>query len=146
VAAGSGRHALRLAAAGLRVDAVDHDVGRLAAIEAAAARLGLEVTTRAIDLEAAGADLGRACYDLVLVVRFLHRPLFAALTAALARGGLLLYETFTVHQAARGRPTNPAHLLDPGELADLVAPLTILRRREGEYDGHFVSAVAARAL
>ena len=39
------------------------------------------------------------------------------------RGGVLVYETFTRAQAARGKPTNPAFLLEPGELSTLVQPL-----------------------
>jgi hypothetical protein len=37
-----------------------------------------------------------------------------------------------------------ADLLKPKELPSLVAPLEVLRRREGEYEGRMVSAVAAR--
>ena len=53
-------------------------------------------------------------------------------------------EFFTTAQAARGHPRNPDYLLSPGELESLVAPLTVFRSREGEYDGRMVSAVAAR--
>ena len=63
---------------------------------------------------------------------------------ALRPGGLLIYETFTRAQAERGRPTDPAHLLEPGELRRLVAPLAVLREREGDYEGGMVSGVAAR--
>ena len=64
---------------------------------------------------------------------------------ALAPGGVLVYETFTTAQAARGRPTNPAFLLDSGELATLVAPLEILRAREGDFGDRWVSSVIARS-
>ena len=45
-------------------------------------------------------------------------PLVSALTqlAALAPGGLLIYETFQVGNERYGRPSNPAFLLQPGEL------------------------------
>ena len=56
---------------------------------------------------------------------------------------MLIYETFTRAQAARGRPTNPAFLLEPGELPRLVAPLEVVRSREGEFDGRDVASVAA---
>jgi len=65
-------------------------------------------------------DLGTEAYELVLVVHYLHRPLFPSLVRALAPGGLLLYETFTTAQAARGKPTNPDFLLEPGELLEAV--------------------------
>ena len=80
-------------------------------------------------------------------MHYLHRPLFPALVEALAPGGLLVYETFTRAQAARGKPTNPDFLLESGELLDLVRPLEVLASREGDYDGRMVaSVIAARAL
>ena len=36
------------------------------------------------------------------------------------------------------------HLLEPGELASLVAPLEVVRQREGELDGCYLASVAAR--
>jgi rhodanese-related sulfurtransferase len=144
VACGSGRHALLLAAVGFRVHAVDRDEEKIAALSDKAGRIGLPLQAEARDLEATGADLGEGLYDLILVVRYLHRPLFPALRRALAPGGSLIYETYTEAQAARGRPTNPDFLLRPGELRKLVAPLAILREREGEFDGGMVAAVTAR--
>ena len=44
----------------------------------------------------------------------------------------MFYETFTTRQAERGHPRNPAFLLKDGELAELMAPFTVLRSREGE--------------
>ena len=150
VACGSGRHALLLAAAGFEVHAIDRDAAAIEALRAAAGKLGLALRAEVRDLEAGGADPAtpldpaHAC-DLIVVFHYLHRPLFPALVRALAPGGLLLYETFTVDQAARGHPRNPAFLLEHGELPRLVAPLKILRQREGEFDGRWVAAVAARS-
>ena len=144
VACGSGRHALWLAGAGLEVRAVDRDAARMAALAAEAHDLGLAVDARVMDLELGDADLGDGCFDVVVVVHYLHRPLFPALLRTLAPGGLLLYETFTVEHAKRGRPKNPDFLLKPGELNTLVQPLEILRAREGEFEGRMVASVAAR--
>jgi SAM-dependent methyltransferase len=150
VACGSGRHALLLAAAGFEVHAIDRDAAAIEALRAAAGKLGLALRAEDGDLEAGDADpaafLGPAgAYDLILVIHYLHRPLFPALVRALAPGGLLLYETFTVDQAACGHPRNPAFLLEHGELPRLVAPLEIVRQRDGEFDGRWVAAVAARS-
>jgi hypothetical protein len=81
---------------------------------------------------------------VIVVVHYLHRPLFPALIEALAPNGLLLYETFTTAQAARGKPTNPDFLLKPGELLDLVRPLEILASREGDFEDRMVASVLAR--
>lgn len=158
VACGSGRHALLLAAAGLDVLAIDRDAAAIEGLQAAAKRLGLVLRTDIRDLETpdddgpgggsiatTGGALAPSTYDLIVVVHYLHRPLVPALVRALAPGGWLLYETFTVDQAAFGHPKNPAFLLQHGELPRLVAPLEVVRQREGEFDGRRVASVAARA-
>lgn len=144
VACGRGRHALLLSSAGYRVRAVDRDAAKVEALAADALRLELPIVAQVLDLESAPPEFGEGAYDLVVVTNYLHRPLFPALTRALRRGGLLLYETFTVDQARRGHPTDPTFLLEHGELARLVAPLEVLRQRDGEFDGRFVAGVAAR--
>ena len=146
VSCGRGRHALLLAAAGLEVRALDRDAEALASLRQAAGRLGLPVEAELVDLEAPGTDLGDGLYDIVLGIHYLHRPLFPALRRSLRTGGVLIYETFTVAQAARGKPTNPDYLLKPGELRRLVAPLEIVREREGEFEGRCVASVAARLI
>jgi rhodanese-related sulfurtransferase len=143
LACGGGRHALLLASAGIAVHAIDNDRAKLAALAEIAGRLGVPVTTQALDLEADAVDLGHQAYEAIVVFSFLHRPLFPAIRAALRPGGLLLYETFLARQASLGHPTSPEHLLEPGELRRLVAPLAIVAEREGEFDGRFVSGVAA---
>jgi len=123
---------------------VDRDSEAIGELKAAARRLGFRVETEIKDLETANPDLGDDLYDIVLVVSYLHRPLFPVLTRAVKKGGWLLYETYTTSQAERGKPTNAAFLLEPGELPGLVAPLEVVRQREGEFEGRMVSAVAAR--
>jgi hypothetical protein len=79
----------------------------------------------------------------VIVFNYLHRPLMPAIVEAVAAGGVLIYETFTVAQALRGRPRNPSFLLNPGELPALVQPLRVVRTREGEFEGKCVASVVA---
>jgi len=158
VACGAGRHALLLAAAGFDVTAIDRDAAVIDRLGHHAERLGLQIQTEVIDLErgdagdngddAPGAPppdvLAPDTYDLVIVTRYLHRPLFPHLIRSLAPGGTLIYETFLEQQAERGHPKNPAFLLKPGELSTLVALLSILRQREGDHDGALLSSVVAQ--
>lgn len=145
VACGRGRHALVLAQAGSFVRAVDRDAARVSALREVARRLRLPVAAEVLDLEAPGVTLGEEAHDLVLVFDYLHRPLFPALVRSLAPGGLLLCETFTrEHARLGGRPSSPEHLLEPGELVRLVAPLQVVGHREGGTDGRHLAAVAAR--
>lgn len=143
VASGSGRNALWLAARGLDTLALDRHAAAVAGIRDVAARLAVPLRAEVQDLEAKGATLPVEAFDVVVVVHYLHRPLFPALKAALRPGGLLVYETFTRAQALRGKPTNPAFLLEPGELRDRVAPLQILAEREGDFEGKMLASVIA---
>jgi SAM-dependent methyltransferase len=144
VACGRGRNALWLAARGLTVDAVDRDADAMAALQTAARDRGLAVQARVADLESGTPDISAAAFDVIVVTHYLHRPLFPVLVAALTPGGLLVYETFTRAQALRGKPSNPAFLLEPGELRRLVQPLEILAEREGEFDNRDIASVVAR--
>ena len=144
VACGRGRHALWLAERGLTTLAVDRDVDAVRDLneEAQARRLPLVADVR--DIEGAASPFPPSTYDVIVVVHYLHRALFPALIEALTPGGLLVYETFTRAQAARGKPTNPDFLLEAGELVVLVRPLEVLASREGDYDGRMVASVIAR--
>ena len=144
VASGRGRHAIWLAQHGLRTRAIDRDAAALADLRAIAGRQNLPIDTEVVDLEAGNPRLAPAAYDVVVVVHYLHRALFPALKQAVRPGGLLIYETFTTAQAARGKPTNPAFLLEEGELRRLVAPFEVLVEREGECEGKMLASVIAR--
>jgi len=144
VACGRGRHALLLAGAGFPVRAVDRDPGLVAWLDGLARRLRLPLEAAVVDLERGGASFGEEEWELVLVFDYLHRPLLPALVRALKPGGILLCETFTRDDRQPGRPRNPHHLLEPGELPVLVAPLEVLRQREGVYEGRALASVAAR--
>jgi SAM-dependent methyltransferase len=145
VASGRGRNALFLAHKGWRVHAVDRDDVALGELldKARAESLRERITTERIDLETGRVSFGARGYAAVVVFNYLHRPLMPAIVDAVAPGGVLLYETFTAEQRLRGRPRNPAFLLDPAELPRLVAPLKVVRAREGEFDGKCVASVAA---
>ncbi|MDO8678963.1 MAG: rhodanese-like domain-containing protein [Acidobacteriota bacterium] len=144
VACGRGRHALLLASAGFDVHAIDRNADAIAFLRSTAERLRLTLNADVVDLEGdTPPNVAAGTYDAVFVFNYLHRPLMPALLAALKPGGRLFYETFTARQAERGHPRNPAFLLNDGELASLVSPLTVLRSREGEVDGRFVASVVA---
>jgi SAM-dependent methyltransferase len=113
VACGHGRHARPLAAAGYRITAVDGDPAALVALAGVSG-----VHTVEADLEGAPWPFAAGAFDGVVVANYLHRPLFDALAASLAPGGLLIYETFMVGNERYGRPSNPDFLLRPYELAE----------------------------
>ena len=118
VAMGRGRHALLLAQRGFRVFGVDRQFDAVRDGVEHSARRGFVVRGWCADLNATPLPRGR--FDLIVVTRYLQRDLFPSLGAALAPGGVLLYETFTEAQRAHGRgPTSSDHLLKAGELPTL---------------------------
>ena len=133
VACGSGRHALALATRGIAAVGVDRDESRLRDLAQRARRESLPLRLVRADLEAAPSPpWGASRAGALLVFRYLHRPLCAALADGLRPGGLLLYETFTIAQRELGYgPVNPAFLLEPGELPALFRTLDILSFEEG---------------
>ena len=144
LACGSGRHAIWLAEQGFRTLAVDRDAAAIKSLSGEASRRGLSIQAEVVDLENGQPYLEPGSFDLIVVVHYLQRPLFPSIVSALRSGGVLVYETFTRAQAARGKPTNPAFLLEPGELLDLVQPLEILASREGDFEGRMVASVVAK--
>jgi len=127
LASGSGRHARYLAAHGYDVIAVDRDEAALATL---ASPPGVRV--RVADLEGTPWPFAPSEFDGVVVANYLHRPLFASLVDALAPGGVLIYETFMHGNERFGRPSNPAFLLRPGELLELLCDrLTVVAFEQG---------------
>lgn len=118
LACGSGRHSRLLAALGHPVCALDRDGDSLAAL-AASAPAG--ISTLRFDLEnGAPWPFAPARFAGIVVTNYLHRPLFGAMLASLAPGGVLIYETFARGNERYGKPSNPDFLLHEGELLDLV--------------------------
>jgi len=116
VASGHGRHARWLAARGFAVLAMDRDAEALASMSSIAG-----IDTLSADIEGEPWPLpGDRTFDAVVVTNYLHRPLFGHLIDALAPGGVLIYETFAAGNGSIGKPSNPAFLLEPGELLGAV--------------------------
>lgn len=69
------------------------------------------------DLEGAPWPFAGEVFDLVVVINYLHRPLFSDLFRSVSPGGCLIYETFTEGQKLVGvGPKSEDHLLRAGEL------------------------------
>jgi len=100
-----------------------------------AEREGAAVQTVPKDLELEGIDpLPRDFFGGILVFRYLHRPLMAHIRSALKGGGILVYETFTRAQEKFGKPSNPNHLLEHGELYGFFKDWCIFHYFEGMED------------
>ena len=118
VAAGSGRHARLALHLGYAVTAIDRDVSGVADL----------VSTPKVTLIQANLENGspwplapHSTFDVVITTNYLHRPILPAIVAAVAPGGILLYETFATGNERYSKPSNPNFLLTPGELLDVVS-------------------------
>ena len=120
IAAGAGRHSILFAERGLEVVAVDREpqpIPRVRFVQA--------------DLEGSAWPFAGQRFAAIVVTNYLHRPLFPAIEAALAEEGLLIYETFMAGNERFGRPSNPAFLLQPGELLHAFRSLTPVAFEQG---------------
>lgn len=124
VACGGGRHARLFRARGHPVTVVDRDLSRVADLQ--------DVEKIAADLEDGSPwPLPGRVFAGVATTNYLHRPILPLIVAALAPGGVLLYETFALGQERFGRPKNPEFLLRPGELLAACAGLTVVAYEHG---------------
>jgi rhodanese-related sulfurtransferase len=145
LAMGNGRNAIYLAARGFDVDCVDVDPDVVARARCSARRLGTPIRAVVGNVEDGTYILPIETYDVIVVFRYLHRPLFNDIREGLKPGGVVVYETFTTEQARFGHPRNPAFLLEPGELKSAFADWEILRYHETVEPGSATSPPRAVA-
>lgn len=119
LACGRGRHAGYFLHRGHPVTAIDLDAARIRPL----AEQLRAVSPSPGPLQIIEADLERddwpfrdRRFDGIVVVNYLYRPHFPWLCDTLEAGGILLFDTFAVGNERYGRPSNPAHLLEDGEL------------------------------
>lgn len=127
LACGSGRHLRWLARQGWQVTGVDRDA-------AAVAPLAAEAEIVVADLEDGAWPLTGRRFDGIIVTNYLWRPKLPRVLEALAPGGVLIYETFGLGQAALGRPSRPEFLLRPGELLEVARELRVIAYEDGRLD------------
>lgn len=111
LAAGGGRHARLFSGLGHGVTAIDKNIEALDDFDGEVIQADLE--------DGSPWPLAERQFSTIVVVNYLYRPLFPKILAALAPGGVLIYETFALGNEAYARPRNPDHLLKAGELFDL---------------------------
>jgi len=110
VAAGGGRNSIALARAQIRVVAVDVSRNAVNSLAQIARNQELLIEPVVADLEQS-FPFRPGSFDIVLNVSFLVRGLLPILKKALRPGGVLLFDTFLVDQAATGHPRDPRFLL-----------------------------------
>jgi tellurite methyltransferase len=146
LACGTGRDAVYMSSCGWDVTGVDvlpdalERAGVLARRCAAAIR---PISWVQVDLEGRPVVWDRL-FDLVTVIRYLHRPLFGLLSEWLRPGGSIVCETYTtLHRQRHGKPARDEHVLRPGELPRLLADFDIRHYSEDWRDDAHTARVWA---
>jgi len=135
LACGDGHNGLFAAEKGFPVILADLAESALKNAGIEAERVKGDVTLWHVDLEKGDDNpLRSEAYGVILVFRYLHRPLMPCIKKGLAEGGVLFYETFTVEQPQFGKPKNPDFLLNPGELLDWFKEWKVIHYFEGVKD------------
>jgi SAM-dependent methyltransferase len=116
LACGAGRNAIHLADRGWRVVAVDGSIEALKLVRHP------RIELHQIDLERKPLPFPDESFDLVCLIHFLHRPLFAEARRVLRPGGMIV-------TAIR---TSGSHSLEPGALQPMFSDWKVVIDREGE--------------
>lgn len=129
LACGGGRHGRLFLARGQSVLFLDRNVDAVADLRG---RSGAEILCADLEDGSPWPLAGRQ-FATIVVTNYLYRPGFDDLLAALAPDGMLVYETFARGNEAYGRPRNPDHLLEDGELLRLAekARLSVVAYEHG---------------
>lgn len=135
IACGSGRDLVYLSMQGWNMHGIDYSMSALNSTQKLADNNGQLVQTNQINLETGYDPLSpnvieKHSLDLLLVVRYLHRPLFEYFDEWLKPGGYLLYQTFMEGSEKYGSPKNPRFLLKRGELSHVFSQFTICIDKE----------------
>ncbi|MFS2056364.1 SAM-dependent methyltransferase, partial [Variovorax sp. CT11-76] len=70
-------------------------------------------------------------FGAVVVTNYLWRARLPDIVAAVAPGGVLLYETFAAGNESVGKPSRPDFLLRPGELLAACDGLRVVAYEDG---------------
>jgi SAM-dependent methyltransferase len=128
LACGLGGNAMLLAQRGLQTHAWDVSNVAIEKLNGLAFSQGLLLDTEVRDVERHPPTPDS--FDVIVVSRFLHRPLVADMIRALKPSGLLFYQTFIRDKSPEIGPGNPEYLLAENELLRLFSQLRILVYRE----------------
>ena len=143
VACGYGRHARWFHQRNHPLVLVDRSQEAMDAIAGAIPASAREAVVA--DIEAGPWPFAGRQFDAVVVTNYLWRPLLPTLLAAVAPGGVLIYETFTQGNETVGKPSRPDFLLRTGELLETCRELRVVAFEEGFHESppRFVQRIAA---
>lgn len=132
IACGEGRNAIFLAKNGYSVDAIDISGTAIERGRKASEKNNVKINFIQADLES--YRIPSETYDLIVNFNYLQRTLVPEIKKGLNKGGVVIFETYTLEQQAIGTPKNPDFLLKPNELLKLFKGMHIFFYREGIFE------------
>jgi tellurite methyltransferase len=147
LACGTGRNAVWLAEKGSQTgwSVVGYDISLegLRMAKALSGERGVRLDLVCMDLETPPPC--QEYFELILCFSYLERKLFPWIKAALRRGGLVVYKTYTVEgKRLAGGPHNERFLLQPQELLDAFRDFRVLFYEEKVKDRGVAQLIAQK--
>ncbi|NOR80711.1 MAG: methyltransferase domain-containing protein [Methyloprofundus sp.] len=128
LAGGLGENALLLAKQGLTTEGWYISAVAMRKLQQQADAQALPVKT--FTKEITPYSFASACFDVIVVSRFLDRSICNAIMESLKPNGLLFYQTYTQQKVSELGPQNPHFLLVENELLQLFSSLKAVYYRE----------------
>lgn len=144
IAAGEGRNAVFLAKKGFSVDAVDYSEVALRKARRLAKENHVTINTINADLE--GYVIKPESYEAIVNINYLQRSLIPGIKRGLRRGGIVVYENYTVEQLGNTPKQNIRRdlLLAKNEIKELFKDFKILIYRETNDGKDAVASLVAQ--
>ena len=138
IACGVGRHAIFLGKRGWDVTAVDSSRVGIEMLQQRAREAGITIDARVANLELSEFQIEPDAYDLICVFYYLQRDLFPGIRAGVKPGGTVVAAIHLNDKKPGVQSTNPAFLIEPGELRELFRDWQLQYYHEGASDeeGH----------
>ncbi len=127
IGCGSGREAVFLAKRGWRVKAIDNQAEAIHRVNQLATHNNVELEAIEADIIDNNHSFPDESFGLIVMFRFLHRPLFEKIKKWLKPGGSFLVETFSIEAAKFGKPRRKHLMLNPGEIKQYFSEMDVAK-------------------
>jgi tellurite methyltransferase len=146
IAMGEGRNAVFLAKKGFTVDGVDISEVALRKAKKLASKNGVGNSTTTIIADLTHYTIKPETYSVIINFDYVQRNLIPEIKKGLKRGGIVVYESFTVDQLSHSKNQyiRRDYLLAKGELRNLFKDFIILVDRETNEGGEAKASIIAR--
>jgi tellurite methyltransferase len=144
LACGLGKNALFLAQQGMQVTAVDGSAVGLERLGTAARAHNLHERMSVLEADLDDYNLPDSGFEMIIVVRYLNRALFAQIERALKPGALLMYKTFNQKFLLRKPGFNPAYTIETESLIRAFSALDIVADNRSDSSSEYAFMIGRK--